>query len=668
MAEKYVRPSGAFDYMSGDGRRQLQASGDVTFGGGLGTLTPGISYSSNSQQVQQPDGVVVDESGRRIGISIGGELFLDDAGENSLRASIGREVASGDYEARLMQELLDSGAYEDAVNTFGLGADLGRFSADVTKRGDDISGRAQYRVGDNARFSVEGSNRGKPRFAFDFAKTFNQGGPVAADENPNSILNLDPDAFVAALDELGIYGEERNFLTDQYFAQNRALPMTQRPEGKTVRNILPIATPEGMTGAEALMSGDFEFTAPEFLRGLYEGPAEAINVASAIGKGVPVTEEQVQQAGQIVPEMVTGIGPATFAARSLARGVEMPDPTVVSMSGVGPRGESLTLYHGSPHNYAAERLVKMPDGSTQYIVGAPDELPDVPEGAEVLQDFPLGRARLDKMGTGAGAQAYGPGLYTGDIVDTASSYRNKLSKNSKLTAFGGKEYFSARDLAKDMLGDRDPDTTEADELLDPLSSAVFRLMKTSSLDSAVENMRADFEDIRSPELLSEAEALFRAASPQIKSSGRIYEIEVPVGTEDFIDYDFPVSQQPKKVQDFLQDLVDRGLAKSTNQALMDAFSPGREGRIIAEEAAKAGLGGNKFPASTQGSYNYVLVNENLINIVRKYGIAGAAAMLGVTAADVEQALAENGEEGPEPFSKGGPVQGSSLDVDVFALR
>lgn len=157
-------------------------------------------------------------------------------------------------------------------------------------------------------------------------------------ENPFSILNLDPDAFVAALDELGLQGEERKFLTDQYFAQSRALPMTERPEGKTVRTILPIATPEGMTGAEALMSGDFEFTAPELLRGLYEGPAEAINVASAIGKGVPVTEDQVQQAGQVVPEMITGIGPATFAAKSLARGVEMPDPSVVSMSGVGPRG------------------------------------------------------------------------------------------------------------------------------------------------------------------------------------------------------------------------------------------------------------------------------------------------------------------------------------------
>jgi hypothetical protein len=193
-------------------------------------------------------------------------------------------------------------------------------------------------------------------------------------DNPNSILNLDPESFMGALEELGIYGEERNFLTDQYFAQNRALPMTQRPEGKTVRNILPIATPEGMTGAEALMSGDFDFTVPELLRGLYEGPAEAINVASAIGKGVPVTEEQVQQAGQIVPEMVTGIGPATFAARSLARGLEMPDPTVVSMSGVGPDNDFYKLLTGQIDAPSPSTLPPPPQE-----VSLPDELfPMVP--------------------------------------------------------------------------------------------------------------------------------------------------------------------------------------------------------------------------------------------------------------------------------------------------
>ena len=337
---KKPRLSGSLDYMSGGsgGDRRKSASGSLTFSGGLGSITPGVSYSKDSSRQRYSDGVVVDEFGRRIGISINGELFLDEGGQNKLRAGASKDTMTGGYSATSGEELLGEDAYKQALERYFLGLDLGPLSLDVNKAGDDVSGRAAYRAGENMEFSVEDSNRGDPTFGFQFAKKFNDGGPVAAEENPFSILNLDPDAFVAALDELGLQGEERKFLTDQYFAQSRALPMTSRPEGKTVRNILPIATPEGMTGAEALMSGDFDFTAPEILRGLYEGPAEAINVASAIGKGVPVTEDQVQQAGRVVPEMITGIGPATFAARSLARGVEMPDPSVVSMSGVGPRG------------------------------------------------------------------------------------------------------------------------------------------------------------------------------------------------------------------------------------------------------------------------------------------------------------------------------------------
>jgi hypothetical protein len=47
-----------------------------------------------------------------------------------------------------------------------------------------------------------------------------------------------------------------------------------------------------------------------------------------------------------------------------------------------------------------------------------------------------------------------------------------------------------------------------------------------------------------------------------------------------------------------------------------------------------------------GSRNYVVFDENLINIVRKYGVAGAAAMLGVSALDVEQAMAQ-GQQRPQ---------------------
>jgi hypothetical protein len=216
MADKYGKPSGEFVYESGDGRKRLQASGNMSFTGDRGSLTPGFSYLNESQQKQYPDGVVVDQNGRRIGISIGGELFLDSAGDNSLRASAGREVASGDYEARLMQQLLDQGSFVNGVNTFGIGADLGPLSADVTRSGDNLSGRAEYSVGDNAKFSVEGSSQSKPRFGFNFSKNFAEGGPVGdvgyAEGGPienlravgNSVYRVAPDGqmfFVRSLAE-----------------------------------------------------------------------------------------------------------------------------------------------------------------------------------------------------------------------------------------------------------------------------------------------------------------------------------------------------------------------------------------------------------------------------------------------------------------------------------
>ena len=48
-------------------------------------------------------------------------------------------------------------------------------------------------------------------------------------------------------------------------------------------------------------------------------------------------------------------------------------------------------------------------------------------------------------------------------------------------------------------------------------------------------------------------------------------------------------------------------------------------------------------AKKTATRNYVVLDENLINIVRKYGIAGAAAMLGVSTMDVEQAMAQGAQ-------------------------
>lgn len=177
---KKPRLSGSLDYMSGGsgGDRRKSASGSLTFSGERGSITPGFSYSKDTYRQQSPDGVVVDEFGRRIGISVGGELFLDEAGDNRLRAGASRDVMTGGYEASSGEE----DAYKQALERYFLGLDLGPLSMDVNKAGDDVSGRAAYRAGENMEFSVEDSNRGDPTFGFQFAKQFNDGGPVAAEE------------------------------------------------------------------------------------------------------------------------------------------------------------------------------------------------------------------------------------------------------------------------------------------------------------------------------------------------------------------------------------------------------------------------------------------------------------------------------------------------------
>ena len=181
---KKPRLSGSLDYMSGGsgGDRRKSASGSLTFSGGLGSITPGVSYSKDSSRQQYSDGVVVDEFGRRIGLSINGELFLDEGGQNKLRAGASKDTMTGGYSATAGEELLGEDAYKQALERYFLGLDLGPLSLDINKAGDDVSGRAAYRAGENMEFSVEDSNRGDPTFGFQFAKQFNEGGPVTAEE------------------------------------------------------------------------------------------------------------------------------------------------------------------------------------------------------------------------------------------------------------------------------------------------------------------------------------------------------------------------------------------------------------------------------------------------------------------------------------------------------
>jgi hypothetical protein len=409
---------------------------------------------------------------------------------------------------------------------------------------------------------------------------------------------------------------------------------------------------------------------------------------------------------------------------------------------LAPQG--IKAYQGSPHNFAAERLVRYPDGSTEYIVGSPDVLPDIPAGAEVLEDFPLGRMRMDKIGTGEGAQAYGPGIYSAEAEGVAKVYRDQLSNMDTAAA-------------QRVLDRFDGDVNKA--ILD--THGKFDRLEERFKTGAFEGSEKRYYDQRQIQY-NKIMQLEQFAETGQFPTGSMYEINIDANPDDFLDWDAPLSAQPaaRKLgipsQVELDDLTSeiraleaRGAnASDADMTTLEGFfnAPWKNPELHEEWAAKVearnqmlraqdtyggdvpslvrasnytpGLpgtrdgvakhlmergipgikyldqgsrntsggeilgvqktadgwtakirvddrGGTGFQTPTQsvttkkgfateaeamdwakgkvssGSRNFVVFDEKLISIVKKYGIAGAATMLGVSALDVEQALADN---------------------------
>jgi hypothetical protein len=376
-------------------------------------------------------------------------------------------------------------------------------------------------------------------------------------------------------------------------------------------------------------------------------------------------------------EGLLGGSPTVTAARDTARAVgrgfveRMNQPGAVPTMGsnfanllgdVGEASTGIRAYQGSPHNFAAERLVRMPDGSTQYIVGRPDVLPDVPAGAEVLQDFPLGRMRMDKLGTGEGAQAYGSGIYTAENEAIGKSYRDALADPFESGQTVARAYFNdagSRAGAVRMLTEQLNGNLPSRISLSPDQTAKMR----EALDFLKSG--ADIRNVIPP--------------------GSMYEVNINANPDDFINYDAPLSAQGQKVKKQFgytpkptpdEEIAAYELAKreapnniGEHPAVQDIYR--RESAANAaerffqskvqgggvDEAARIGLSQAGIPGikyfdagsrgAASGTRNFVVFDDNLISIVRKYGIAGAAAMLGVSAVDVEEAMARGQQQPPQ---------------------
>jgi len=277
-----------------------------------------------------------------------------------------------------------------------------------------------------------------------------------------------------------------------------------------------------------------------------------------------------------------------------------------------------------------------------------------------------------KIGTGEGVQAYGHGLYFAEKPDVAQIYKETLGGDGVHFPGGAQKQFAfetpegiAQDTLKGMgAGDRDMDSVYA----------ASRRHLQDLIDRGYGFEHGGVEKNKSAlKVLDQWQQQGATYGPV----GRMYEVNIDADPEDFLDWDAPLSQQSEKVRQTVGGLLPAGRSADDFQAgeylyrhltrhdpLTGKMTPQAE---LSSKLGEAGIPGIKyldgnsrsftpptikdgpngaevywgndprpvgtFPTRQEAetvakqfdtrSRNYVVFDDRLISIVKKYGIAAA---------------------------------------------
>lgn len=242
------------------------------------------------------------------------------------------------------------------------------------------------------------------------------------------------------------------------------------------------------------------------------------------------------------------------------------------------------------------------------------------------------RFDMSKIGTGEGAQAYGHGLYFAESEGVAKSYREGLSKMAP--AIDGNpvlEAYSDGSLPKII----------ADKI------GISRSEGIGAANIMAESVRTGrpIGDILGEKIARE-KSLYGSSTTEAwaeklqgvapnTSQGRMYEVRINADPGDFLDWDKPLSAQSEKVRGALAskfDAPDYWRGEDFARRYGDYERGGRD--RLSQTLRDAGISGIKYldqgsRAAGEGSRNYVVFRDDIIDIVKKYGIAAAASMYGM---------------------------------------
>lgn len=265
---------------------------------------------------------------------------------------------------------------------------------------------------------------------------------------------------------------------------------------------------------------------------------------------------------------------------------------------------------------------------------------EAPAGIRAYHGSPHDFDKFDmsKIGTGEGAQAYGNGLYFAENETVAKNYLNTRVPPDQ-------QFLGLTDLENKKLN------YEARQIQ---SGAAFDDVIKGWTDEAAKRKKINLHSADVTEALDRAELLRRArdAGGLRQGPGRMYEVNIKAKPEEFLDWDRPISRQSDAVRNAIQRLgadnaigggwhgvlprstagtaVD-GTAGAMFQAYRDQLvkdAPlGRHAPSPEQQLREAGIPGIRYKDAAShgadgGTNNYVVFDDALIDILRKYRKGG----------------------------------------------
>ena len=285
--------------------------------------------------------------------------------------------------------------------------------------------------------------------------------------------------------------------------------------------------------------------------------------------------------------------------------------------------------------------------------------------------YDFDKFKTEAIGTGEGQQQYGRGLYFSETEDVAKNYRDSLTKLRKdgTTPVPEDSIANSYEQEYGLSGYEDFNNTTLDDVIETISDDA---VETSADVNG--NVRYEFSDGSGYLITQDGKVI-----PSGEVTGRMYKVNIDADPDELVDWDAPVGDQPKAVQEIVEaykqggdqslSLKERfGLPNDpTDEQIMKraVSAPG-----IIEEFKERGIKGVKYADAftrhkpkDKRSNNYVVFDPRIIEISKKYGISIPAAYMMIQSEDAEAGMYDLGlkiaregmdlaEKAPAQFNRG----------------